>query len=220
MRARLRLPGGPGFGIAVVRALQMLVHGLARGIRVVRGQRLTMARCSATAVRQLSAFSKCWPNCSNSGLLRMSYSSATVRSSGPLSLASAMLRWKRRSPSIGMAPLAISFHLRQSRRRPSSNRRCALADERGNLALDQLTRAEDLEQTEGPGADAARAGRRVARDDVHAGADAHFDQALDLERDQRLAHRRPRNPELQRQVALGGQARADRVLAVADQLRS
>jgi hypothetical protein len=52
---------------------------------------------------------------------------------------------------------------------------------------------------------------------VHAGPAAHFDQALDLERDQRLAHRRPGDAELHCQIALGRQARADAVLAVVDQ---
>ena len=112
----------------------------------------------------------------------------------------------------------LGFHLHQRRRKFAEQLGIRVTrDERRNLAFDQFTRAEDLEQTEGPGADTARAGRRVAGDDVHPGAGAHFDQAFDLERDQRLAHRRPRDTELQRQVALGGQARADAVLAVADQ---
>ena len=46
---------------------------------------------------------------------------------------------------------------------------------------------------------------------------AHFDQAFDFQRDERLAQRRPRDRELQHQFALGRQARADGVLAVADQ---
>ena len=55
--------------------------------------------------------------------------------------------------------------------------------------------------------------RSLARLDVDSRADAHFDQALDFERDQRLAHRRPRHAELLREVALGRQPRARREFA-------
>jgi hypothetical protein len=65
---------------------------------------------------------------------------------------------------------------------------------------------------------AARCERR--RLHVHAGADAHLDPALDLQRDERLAHRGAAHAQLLGQVALGRQARAGGELALADQRRS
>jgi hypothetical protein len=78
-------------------------------------------------------------------------------------------------------------------------------------------RADDVEGAERAAVDAARGRRRVERRDVDARAHAHLDQALDLERDQRLAHRGPRHAELCGEVALGRQARAERELAGRDQ---
>ena len=58
---------------------------------------------------------------------------------------------------------------------------------------------------------------RLGRLHVDARAHAHLDAPFDLERDQRLAHRRPRHAELLRQVALRWQPRAGRELAFVDQ---
>ena len=48
----------------------------------------------------------------------------------------------------------------------------------------------------------------LGRRDEHAGADADLDLALDLEGDQRLAHRGPRDTHLQSEIALRRQAAA------------
>ena len=69
---------------------------------------------------------------------------------------------------------------------------------RGKTALDPLT-------------------RRIERQRVDARAHAYLDQAFDLGHDQRLAHRRPRDAELQRPFALGRQLRAGRVFAALEQ---
>src|SRR6185503_8270461 len=55
--------------------------------------------------------------------------------------------------------------------------------------------------------------------DIDAGTDAHLDVALDFERDERLAHRRPAHAELLRQVALGRQPLSRLVLALLDERR-
>src|SRR6201999_4443044 len=55
--------------------------------------------------------------------------------------------------------------------------------------------------------------------DEDARPDAHLDLALDLERDQRLSHRRPRDAQLLRQLALGRQTLAGGELARGDELR-
>ena len=68
-----------------------------------------------------------------------------------------------------------------------------------------------------PSASAGTARRARAVQHVDAGAGAHLDPAFDLQRDQRLAHRRPADAELLRQVALGRQPRADREFAGGDQ---
>ena len=107
------------------------------------------------------AFSKCWPSCSNSGLLRSSYSSVTTRSSAPLSLASAMRRWNSAvAADRHHAARDVGFHQRhrlaQARRATAGI--CAARGQRGQLAFDQLARADDLERAE-RGVDAARAAR-------------------------------------------------------------
>src|SRR5207249_4618331 len=52
---------------------------------------------------------------------------------------------------------------------------------------------------------------------VDAGSDLDLDQAFHLQRDQRLAHRRPRHTELSRKIAFRRQPRAGRELPGADQ---
>ena len=57
-------------------------------------------------------------------------------------------------------------------------------------------------------------GRRA---DIDARADAYFDQPFDLQRDQRLAHRRPRDTELLREITLRRQSIAKSIFAGLDQ---
>ena len=53
--------------------------------------------------------------------------------------------------------------------------------------------------------------------DIDAGADANAHQALDLERNQRFAHGRPRHFQLFGQIAFGRKLGADGVFAALDQ---
>jgi len=113
---------------------------------------------------------------------------------------------------------ALALHLVQRRLDRGDLRLLRrLRRERGALALDHVARAEQLERPRrglvGGGHVACAAGR----EHVDARADPHLDEPLDLERDQRLAHRRPRHAELLREVALGGQPRAGRELAGLDE---
>ena len=102
-----------------------------------------------------------------------------------------------------------------------------LRRERRAFAFDRVAGAHQLERTgERVHLAAARATRvrlvtfrgEPRTQHVDPGPDAHFDQPLDFERDQRLAHRRARNPELLREIALRRQPRAGHELAGADQL--
>ena len=177
----------------------------------------TTARCSATAWRQLLAFSKWRPSCSNSGLLRSSNNSVTTRSSAALPLASASPRWNSRSPRIGMTPRAMSssIALSAARRRLISTRRVAARGDGRQFGLDQRAGADDVEGAQRGVTDAVA--RRVQRLDVDARAHAHLDQPLDFERDQGFAHRWPRHAELRREVALRRQPAAQRPFAGRDQ---
>src|SRR5215470_7797476 len=92
-----------------------------------------------------------------------------------------------------------------------------LCRQRRALALDHAACAEEFER---PRCRLDFVGGVVllaAPDYVDTRADAHVDQPLDLERDQGLAHRRPRHPELPREVTLGRQPRAGGELAGTDQ---
>ncbi|MCY1532678.1 hypothetical protein D9M68_679610 [compost metagenome] len=86
----------------------------------------------------------------------------------------------------------------------------------GGLALDHAARADQLQRPP-LGGRHRRAGAVRAVEHVHAGAGADLDPALDLQRDERFAHRGPAHAELLGQVALGGQARAHVELALGDQ---
>ena len=78
--------------------------------------------------------------------------------------------------------------------------------ERAGLAFDGAPR---LEQFEGPDVlGAFGAARRQPVLDIDAGAEPHFDQAVELEGDDGFAHRGPRNAEGLRELALRGQALA------------
>ena len=84
------------------------------------------------------------------------------------------------------------------------------------FGLDHAARAQQLERArERVGGVAGRAVRR--RPHVDTRADAHLDQSLHLEGDQRLAHRRPRHPELAREITLGRKAGTGGELPVSDQ---
>jgi hypothetical protein len=93
----------------------------------------------------------------------------------------------------------------------------------GGLALDHAARANDLQRAPfGAGAVHVpiHSGRRRAVravEHVHARAGADLHPAFHLQRNQRLAHRRPAHAQLLGQVALGGNARAHRELALADE---
>ena len=88
--------------------------------------------------------------------------------------------------------------------------------ERRDLAFDQTPGGKQLERTRAF-VDQSDDLRRARLRHEDAGADAHFDATRDLERDDRLAHRRARHAEQRRELALGGQARAGGKFAVVDQ---
>jgi hypothetical protein len=60
---------------------------------------------------------------------------------------------------------------------------------------------------------------RRASSSINPGSEPHLDQSVEFERDDGFAHGRARNAEGLRQLALGGQALADFMLAVGDCLR-
>ena len=147
------------------------------------------------------AFSKWLPSCSNSGLLRSSNSSVTTRSSAALSLASAMRDVEQsRSPRIGITPArclppSASTAVAQALRpwRWLHARAAAWPRVRDSISW----RARMISNGPSARVDLARRARpRLSAVHVDARAHAHLDQALDLERDQRLAHRGPRHAEL------------------------
>jgi hypothetical protein len=82
--------------------------------------------------------------------------------------------------------------------------------ERRRLALDVVARLGQLESAHPEAGNVA-----VARQAHHIGprADPHLDEAAHLERDDRLAHRGPADVVDLRQLALGRQAAAHRILA-------
>ena len=141
----------PGGGITVVRALQVLVHrARARPAGRAPPSRARSPRCSATAVRQLSARSRNAGRAARTaGCCASSYSSATVRSSGAVvaGLGDAQVEHAGRRRSASRRG-DLGFHLRQGRRKlaaatPASASR---ATSGRDLAFDQLARADDLEQ--------------------------------------------------------------------------
>lgn len=85
----------------------------------------------------------------------------------------------------------------------------------GDGTFQELAGAQQLERALDDG---SRRGRRNRRglDHIDAGTDADAKAALDFERDQGFAHRRPGNLELLGEFAFGRQAAADRVLAAVD----
>src|SRR5512143_1362014 len=87
------------------------------------------------------------------------------------------------------------------------------------FALDERAGAEQLERTRLGLHPRRRAVAlpAVRAEHVDARADAHLDQPLDLERDQRLANGRPRYAELPREIALGRKPRSRPELARGDQ---
>ena len=123
---------------------------------------------------------------------------------------------------------AIAAHRRQAARDIVGHQRQRLAQclqlpfvtlaggQRGEFAFDDLAGADDLERAIGR-IDSRRRGGRIDRPHIDARAHAHLDQALDFERDQRLAHRGAGHAELGGQLALGWQAGAQRELAGSDQ---
>src|SRR4029453_1025282 len=89
---------------------------------------------------------------------------------------------------------------------------------RGDLALDERAGGKQFERArtivvEAYDLGGARTGDEDAR------SDAHLDTPRDLERDDRFAHRRARDPEQRRELALGRQSRARRKFAVIDERR-
>jgi len=88
--------------------------------------------------------------------------------------------------------------------------------QRRQFTFDHQAGADDLERAVG-GVHPRCAGGGFAGQHVDARAHAHLDQAFDFERDQRLAHRRPRHAQLGRQVALGRQPGTHREFAGMDQ---
>ncbi len=140
----------------------------------------------------------------------------------PLPVALARPTWNSRSAA---SRAAKSSTLRRhspdaSRSEAMIGRRRVARRQRGDFALDQLARRKELERAGaaiGIVADAAGATGPGLRGHEDAGADAHFDEAGDFERDDRLAHRGARNAEQARELALSGQPRARRELAVVDQ---
>ncbi len=116
---------------------------------------------------------------------------------------------------LGQCDVAIilALHRLNHRRQPVDS---GIVDqhrgEGAGFAFDQRPRFEDLERAE-----IGRIGfgvGRHARGDIDAGAGAHFDQSIELERENRFAHRRPRDTGRRRNVAFGRQARADGIIAL------
>jgi hypothetical protein len=116
--------------------------------------------------------------------------------------------------------------------------RAVLRGERRRLRLDQAARLQqrerrdlgveverdaelridldDRERRDLRGGKRLRRGSGLALAHLHAVADAHADEPVDLERDQRLAHRRARHAEPLGQFALGRQVAARREIAGLD----
>ena len=86
----------------------------------------------------------------------------------------------------------------------------------GDRPFEQRARREDLERT----CQRRRRdrGRFLRGEHIDARPDPDPHASVHLERDQGFAHRRPRNAELRRELALGRQAVADGKLAAVDQL--
>ena len=86
-----------------------------------------------------------------------------------------------------------------------------------DFAFEQRARLDQLQRPLFTGQVEALRRLRGRLADIDARPHAHLDIAFDLQRNERLAQRRPRHAQLHRQVALGGQARGDRELAADDQ---
>ena len=65
--------------------------------------------------------------------------------------------------------------------------------------------------------DGAKRRHRSGLADINSGADANANAALDFERDQRLAHRGPRDFQLFGKIAFGGKPAADNIFTAVDQ---
>jgi len=86
-----------------------------------------------------------------------------------------------------------------------------------DFPFDEPPGAEELEGAL-PFVDRSRRGP-IGLGDENARADPHFHEPLNLERDERLANRRARYPELHREIALGWQALTPSELSRRDQHR-
>src|SRR6218665_2526318 len=149
------------------------------------------------------------------GPWRESQKPCTVSTSTVLPLAPAMARGKARPPSGGATRRSACSCIEAMARDIASTslrlpQRAAMAavspppTPRGPLRSSgppPLRGPPALAGPQGP----ARALRAV--EPVHARADAHLHPVLDLQRDQRLAHRRPAHAQSLGQVALGRQPR-------------
>src|SRR5438552_11696130 len=111
----------------------------------------------------------------------------------------------------------LLHHLQRFLHRRELRLFCRAGGERRAFSFDDRARAEQFERT-GERL-MLRTAVAVARgiEHVDAGADANLDQALDLQRNQTFANRRPGHPELTRQIPLRRQARSRRKLARAYQ---
>jgi hypothetical protein len=117
---------------------------------------------------------------------------------------------------VGLAPIDDwPFRLcRFSQGRDLGPRRL-LRRQRRDLALDEPSRTQKIDQAL---LVAARQSSRYSRlDHEDARADLHFDEPLHLKRDERLAHRGPRDAELSGENPLRGQSMAAGKLARGDE---
>jgi hypothetical protein len=136
-----------------------------------------------------------------------------------LPVASAMRRWNIRigsqrlfaRPMLVLHLLQRLFDCRQMRFLRGFCR------QRRAFALDHPTGTQQLERSRGRLNFVCAAGDAAAVEYIDPRSDAYFDQAFDFQRNQRFAHRRPRDTELARQVARRRQARTWREHARADQ---